>query len=134
MSTIIIIHIHNSVCLSTPHYEHIIYHIPVVPIGNPVISAIPDASSYLEGTNVTLTCKVNGGKPLATLSWHCMATSVNSSVRNSNNVTEAELFLVMNSNLNSKSCVCMPRHPVPSYQKDAEIFFTVFCKCSNIYP
>ena len=101
-----------------------IFTVIVAPAASPKIQQKP-AGSIIKGNNVTLTCLVSGGKPLATLSWNCSGTYINNT---SGNTTSLSVYIRVEKSDNNKICTCSATHLVTSYRRIIHHTLTVHCK------
>ncbi|XP_021372933.1 hemicentin-1-like isoform X1 [Mizuhopecten yessoensis] len=92
--------------------------------------AIHYTSPFYKGDNVYIDCKIDGGNPLATLSWTCVdqsketSTNMDTKGRAVSRLTITSITEVYN----SRQCTCTATHLAlsPSLTKSAVI--TVYCK------
>ena len=108
------------------------YFIVVPPSQDPSLDIQPASPAYYEGDIVRVTCLVNGGLPLASLTWDCpgLGTTVSSS-----NSTSAWTLVTgtITRTLNGRTCRCTARHqawlPLGSNTRDGNTaIFNVYCK------
>ena len=83
------------------------------------------------GSTVQLSCSVNGGNPLPSLSWDCGGNKTTLF----NKTTSVFLVeFIVNKNQNGKLCKCSATHPISSYKPSAQLELVVYCKfCSHSF-
>ena len=87
-------------------------------------------SGYInEYSTVILTCDLQGGNPLATITWTCGgSSSINPTGSPPTNTTTSSVQLTVNSNDNGKICTCIGHHPVWTTDKTTAHTLDVRCK------
>ncbi|CAG2228535.1 unnamed protein product [Mytilus edulis] len=75
------------------------------------------------GDEVTLTCKVSGGNPLAELNWDCGDGIKNNT---SGNTSSYSVRFQVNKSNNGKQCNCAATHPVPTYRPTKQHILIVY--------
>ncbi|KAJ8316439.1 hypothetical protein KUTeg_006453 [Tegillarca granosa] len=80
-----------------------------VPTSRPSLTGY-DGSPRFPGNTITLTCKVDGGTPLATLSWTCKGLLVQGT--NANTATSAirTYIVTIDTSYNGQQCQCSASH------------------------
>ncbi|CAC5390639.1 unnamed protein product [Mytilus coruscus] len=96
----------------TPTVENrlLVYYAPE---SNTSIQQTPPGG-IVTGENVTLTCIVFGGNPVATLSWNCTGINKNSTT---SAIASYSIEFVVNKTQSNKICACSAVHPVASYNQ-----------------
>lgn len=85
---------------------------------------IPEGPVYT-GSSVLLVCSVNGGNPVATLTWNCTGViKINSS-----ETTAISSIEIPVTNLNyGMACSCLASHIIDTYKHTAHHLLDVICK------
>lgn len=81
------------------------------PLSMPTIVPSSPGVPYLRGTNVTITCRLRGGNPLATLSFKCNGKSLKESNQTNTTTAISALDFVIDVTFNNKTCICIGTHP-----------------------
>ena len=83
----------------------------------------------IEGNKVTLTCTIQGGNPVATITWSCDGTT-QITPRGSPSTVDAisSVELVTSKNNNGQICTCTGRHLLWTNDKIQQDIITVYCK------
>ncbi|KAJ8316075.1 hypothetical protein KUTeg_006089 [Tegillarca granosa] len=93
------------------------------PTGDQVITGY-DGSPRFVGNKVVLTCTVNGGIPLATLTWTCKGEPVQGTALGTSTHT-----VTIDSSYNGQRCSCTASHPTWTVNKDVQSqTIVVHCK------
>ena len=101
--------------LDQPPTSLTITHTPVGPI--------------IEGNIVTLTCTIEGGNPVATITWSCQgATQITPTGSPSTADAISSIELVTSKNNNGQICTCTGRHLLWTNNKTQQHNITVYCK------
>lgn len=79
------------------------------PTADPVISGYSGTTTYL-GNTVTLTCTLDGGKPLVTLLWTCKGVNVQGVNANTQTSAISRYAVTIDSSYNGQSCTCTASH------------------------
>ena len=115
------IYIYQSV-LDQPTTASIITQTPVGPI--------------VEGSKVTLTCTIQGGHPVATITWSCGGATQTTPTGSPSTVEAiSSVELVTSKDKNGQVCTCTGRHLLWTNDKIQQHTVTVYCKyklCHNI--
>lgn len=83
----------------------------------------------IEGSKVTLTCTVQGGNPVATITWSCDgATQIAPTGSPSTEGAISSVELVTSKNNNGQICTCTGSHPLWTDDKIQQHTITVYCK------
>ena len=94
----------------------------------PTIAQTP-VGPIIEGNKVTLTCTIQGGNPVATITWSCDgATQINPTGSPSTVDAIFSLELVTSKNNNGQICTCTGRHLLWTNDKTQQHNITVYCK------
>lgn len=99
-------------------------YISVAPDFFPMIQQTP-TGGIVSGNNVTLTCSVEGGNPLANLYWNCTGYMSNNTAVSTAKYT---VEFTVNKNQNEEICECSAKHPVASYTPVVYHRLDVYCK------
>lgn len=91
---------------------------------NPIIEQEP-SGGILVGKNVTLTCSVSGGNPLATLSWNCSGIKKNETVEDT---ASYSITFTVDKSYITKLCTCTANHRISAYKPTVRHNVVVFCK------
>ena len=98
------------------------------PTSTPTIIQTPLGSIY-DGSTVILTCDIQGGNPLATITWMCEGVSpINPTGSPPTNTATYSVQLTVNSNDNGRKCTCIGHHLAWSTEKTARHTLDVRCK------
>ena len=96
------------------------------PTTSPTISQTP-VGPIFEGNKVTLTCTIQGGNPVATITWSCDgATQIAPTGSPENAISSVEL--VTSKNTNGQTCTCTGRHILWTNDKTQQHSIIVYCK------
>ena len=96
----------------------------------------------IEGNKVTLTCTIQGGNPVATITWSCDgATQITPTGSPSTEDAISSVEIVTSKNNNGQICTCTWRHLVWTNDKTQQHNITIYCKyilhydwVSRLYP
>lgn len=80
------------------------------PSSKPVLILSPPQQPYNNGTNVTLTCQLPGGNPLANLSLNCDQKNLIQNVLNTNTKAISEVKFQIDGTYNNRTCTCIGTH------------------------
>ena len=104
------------------------------PTTSPTIIQTP-IGPIIEGNKVTLTCTIQGGNPVATITWSCEgATQITPTGSPSTVGAISSVELVTSKNNNGQICTCTGRHILWTNDKIQQQTVTVYCKyklCHN---
>ena len=82
-----------------------------------------------ESSTVILICDIQGGNPLATITWTCDGSSlINPTGSPPTNTATSSVQLIVNNNANGKICTCIGHHPVWTTDKTTGHTLDVRCK------
>ena len=105
------------------------------PTTTPTITQIP-VGPIIEGNKVILTCTIQGGNSVATITWSCDgATQITPTGSPSTVDAISRIELVTSKNNNGQVCTCTGRHLLWTNDKIQQRTVTVYCKyklCHNI--
>ena len=109
------------------------------PTTSPTITQTPDRP-IIDGSKVTLTCTIEGGNPVATITWSCDGvTQITPTGSPEDAITSVEL--VTSKNNNGQICICTGTHILWTNNKTQQHTITVYCKyrlycnwVSRMYP
>ncbi|VDI13467.1 Hypothetical predicted protein [Mytilus galloprovincialis] len=93
-----------------------------VPGTSPIILQNPPGG-ILTGKNVTLTCSVPGGNPLAILSWNCTGTNENNTT---GNTASYSITLSVDKSYNNKICRCTADHVISTFKSTVQQNIVVY--------
>ena len=94
----------------------------------PTITQTP-VGPIIEGNQVTLTCIIQGGNPVATITWSCDgATEITPTGSPSTVDAISSIELVTSKNNNGQTCTCTGRHLLWTNDKTQQHNITVYCK------
>jgi hypothetical protein len=93
----------------------------------PTITKIPDGP-IIEGNKVTLTCIIQGGKPVATITWSCEGATQITTGSPSTVDAISSIELVTSKDNNGQICTCTGRHLLWTNDKIQQDIITVYCK------
>ena len=97
-------------------------------MGFPTITQIP-VGPIVENTTVTLTCTIQGGNPVATITWSCEgATQITPTGSPSTVDANSSVEFVTSKNNNGKICTCAGRHILWTNDKMQRHTITVYRK------
>ena len=98
------------------------------PTASPKITQTP-VGPIIEGNNVTLTCTIQGGNPIATITWSCEgATQITPKGSPSTEDAISSVELVTSTEKNGQICTCTGRHIFWTNNKTQQHTITVYCK------
>ena len=98
------------------------------PTTSPTITQTP-VGPIIEGSKVTLTCTIQGGKPVAAITWSCGgATQITPTGSPSAVDAISSVELVTSKNNNGQICTCTGRHPLWTNDKIKQHTIAVYCK------
>ena len=98
------------------------------PKGSPTITQTP-VGPIIEGNNVTLTCTIQGGNPVATITWSCDGgTQITPTGSSSTIEAISSVELVTSKNKNGEKCTCTGRHLLWSEDQTKQHTIIVYCK------
>ena len=107
---------------------HIHFNILDQPTTFPTITQTP-VGPIIEGNTVTLTCTIQGGNPVATITWSCDgATPITPTGSSSTVDAISSIELVTSKNSNGHICTCTGRHLLWTSDKTQQHTLTVYCK------
>jgi hypothetical protein len=105
------------------------------PTTTPTITQTP-VGPIIEGSKVTLTCTIQGGNPVATVTWSCDgATQITPTGSPSTVDAISGVELVTSKNNNGQICTCIGRHLLWTNDQTQQHNIVVYCKhklCHNI--
>ena len=93
----------------------------------PTITQTPDGP-IIEGNKVTLTCIIQGGNPVATITWSCEGATQITTGSPSTVDAISSIELVTSKNNNGQTCTCTGRHLLWTNDKAQQHNITVYCK------
>jgi hypothetical protein len=97
------------------------------PTTSPTIIQTP-VEPIIEGNKVTLTCTIQGGNPVATITWSCDgAPQITPTGSPSTEDAISSVELVSSKNNNGQMCTCTGRHLLSTNDK-TQHNITVHCK------
>lgn len=96
----------NVTVVSDKHFLDIKY----PPSSTPLISLSPPGLMYNTGKNVTLSCQLSGGNPLATILLTCDGQSLSQSDLNNETTAISEVNFQIDSSYNNRTCICRGVH------------------------
>jgi hypothetical protein len=95
---------------------------------SPTITQTP-VGAIIEGNKLTLTCTIQGGNPITTITWSCEgATQITSTGSPSTEDAISSVELVTSKDNNGQICTCTGRHILWTNDKTQEHNITVYCK------
>ena len=98
------------------------------PTTSPTITPTP-GGPIIEGNNVTLTCTIQGGNPVATIRWSCDGdTQITPTGSPSTVDAISSVELVTSKDNNGQICTCRGRHFLWTNDKTKQHNITVYCK------
>lgn len=91
---------------------------------------------YLRGANITITCRLSGGNPLATLSFKCNGKSLKELNQSTTTTAISVLNFVIDGTFNNQTCICIGTHPASDNKSQNSITLTVngmylVCECKK---
>jgi hypothetical protein len=94
----------------------------------PTITQTP-VGPIIEGNKVIITCTIQGGNPVATITWSCDgATQITSTGSPSTEDAISSVELVTSKNNSGEICTCRGRHVLWANDKIQQHTITVYCK------
>ena len=94
----------------------------------PTIAQTP-VGPITEGNKVTLTCTIQGGNPVATITWSCDGdTQITPTGSPSTVDANSSVEFVTSKNNNGEKCTCTGRHLLWTNDKTQQHNITVYCK------
>ena len=94
----------------------------------PTITQTP-VVPIIEGSKVTLTCTIQGGNPVATITWSCDgATQITPTKSPSTVDVISSVELVTSKRSNGQICTCTGGHILWTNDKTQQHTITVYCK------
>jgi hypothetical protein len=94
----------------------------------PTITQTP-VGPIIEGNKVTLTCTIQEGNPVATITWSCAgATQITPTGSPSTVDAISSVELVTSKNNNGQICICTGRHLLWTNGKTQQHTMDVYCK------
>jgi hypothetical protein len=98
------------------------------PTTSPNITQSP-VGPIIEGNNVALTCTIQGGNPVAAITWSCDgATQITPTGSPSTVDVISSIELVTSKNKNGETCTCTGKHLLWTNDKTQEHTIIVYCK------
>ena len=98
------------------------------PTKSPTITQTP-VGPIIEGNKVTLTCIIQGGSPVATITWSCEGAPQITPTGNPSTVDAiSNIELVTSKNNNGQTCTCTGRHILWPNDHTQQHIITVYCK------
>jgi hypothetical protein len=83
----------------------------------------------IEGNKVTLTCTIQGGNPVATITWSCYEANHITPTGSPSTVDAiSSVELVTSKDNNGQNCTCTGRHILWTNDKTQQHNITVYCK------
>ena len=114
--------------LSSQVYFKIDCNISDQPTTLPTITQTP-VGPIIEGNKVTLTCTMQGGNPVATITWSCdRATQITPTGSPSTVDAISSVELVTSKNNNGQICICTGGHLLWTNNKTQQHNITVYCR------
>ena len=124
-------------CLQVKRYRNDTYLILLInvyqstldqPTTTPNITQTP-VGPIIEGNKVTLTCIIQGGNPVATITWSCDGPTQITPTRSpsTGEVISSIEFVTSKSN-NGEICTCTGRHLLWTVDEKEQHTITVYCK------
>ena len=106
---------------------HIIWSLDA-PTTLPTITQTPNGSIH-EGNKVTLTCGIQGGNPLAAITWSCDgSTQITPTGSPSLSEATSSVELVTTKDNNGQICTCTGKHILWTKDKAQQHTLSVYCK------
>ena len=103
-----------------------------LPTTSPTITLTP-VGPIIEGNKVTVTCTIEGGNPVATITWSCDgATQITQTGSPSTVDAISSVELVTSKSNNGHICACTGRHILWTNDKTQQHIITVYCKYMHI--
>ena len=97
------------------------------------IKQIP-SEPIIAGSKVILTCTIQGGNPVATITWLCDgANQITPTASPSTVYAISSVELVVSKNNNGKICTCTGRHGLWTNDKIKQHNITVYCKYKVVF-
>ena len=96
------------------------------PMTSPTITQTP-VRPIIEGNKVTLTCTIQGGNPVAMITWSCDGATQITPTRNPSTVNAISSVELVASR-NGQICTCTGRHLLWTNDKAQQHNITVYCK------
>ena len=94
----------------------------------PTITQTPNGP-ITEGSKVTLTCVIEGGNPLAAITWSCDgATQITPTGTPSLSEATSSVELVTTKDNNGQICICTGKHILWTKDKAQQHTLSVYCK------
>ena len=98
------------------------------PTTSPTITQIP-VGPIIEGSKVTLTCTIDGGNPVATITWSCDGATQKIPTGSPSTVDViSSVELVTSKNNDEQICTCTGKHLLWTNNKTQQHNITVYCK------
>ena len=98
------------------------------PTTSPTITQTP-VGPIIEGSKVTITCTIQGGNPVVTITWSCAGdTQITPTGSPSTVYAITSVELVTSKNNNEQICTCTGRHILWTSDKTQQHTITVYCK------
>ena len=98
------------------------------PTTSPNITQKP-VGPIIEGNNVTLTCTIEGGNPVASITWSCDGVTQITPTGSPSTVNAiSSVELVTSKNNNGEICTCTGRHLLWTNDKIKQHTIAVYCK------
>jgi hypothetical protein len=98
------------------------------PTKSPTITQTP-VGPIIEGATVTLTCTIQGGNPVATITWSCDGDTQITPTGISSTVDAISSVELVTSKINNgQICACTGRHILWTNDKTQQHTLTVYCK------
>ncbi|KAJ8316070.1 hypothetical protein KUTeg_006084 [Tegillarca granosa] len=89
------------------------------PTADPVISGYSGTTAYV-GNTFTLTCTLDGGKPLANLTWNCKGINVHGVNANTQTSAISRYTVTIDTSYNGQTCTCTASHLLWSKNKQVQ--------------
>ena len=98
------------------------------PTASPTITQTP-TEPIIEGNQVTLTCTIKGGNPVANIMWSCQgATQITPTGSPSTVDAISSVELVTSKDNNGQTCICTGSHPLWTNDNSQQHTIAVYCK------
>ena len=118
--------------LSSDVYFNINFNVLDQPTTSPTIIQTP-VGPIIEGNKVALTCTIQGGNPVATITWSCDgATQITPTGSPSTEDAISSVELVTSKDNNGQICTCTGRHLLWTNDQAQQHTITVYCKYNAV--
>lgn len=92
----------------------------------PEIRGYTNNEILYETEKKNISCILNGGNPVATLTWKCRGSTKSDTNHSIEGEARSTITLNINRDYNNKQCICTATHPAENYNRQTDVTFTVY--------